>query len=945
MGRLPEALQDKRDSVRYDSMKSKTLIALLLLVLMAVGLTLFWPATVTPRTPDSIILISIDTIRADHMSCYGYPRKTTPAIDAFAEEAFLFESCFANIPLTMPSHASMLTGMIPPAHGVLDNEQMALAASITTLPEILQGQGYQTYGIVSAGVLDKRYGLDQGFDDYDDTFLGEAGRARQIPQRLGDETVAQSLAWLEKHRSDRKFMFIHFYDPHFEYDPPAPFDSQFDHPYDGEIAFTDHCIGQILDRLKELGLYENALIIVTGDHAEMLGEHGEAEHGLFIYRNVLHVPLLIKPAGLSTSRHVSDNTGVTDIAPTILSQCGLKATSTVQGVDLSDYFVKKNHAIPDRFLFNVCLTATKYEGNSLMGVIHNQWHYIQTTRPELYDHVADPQELNNLVIRETKRARLLQEHLSEILDAAEIGAKTADASVTDSSSWALRSLGYVGGAIDPSMKFDRSRQDPKDLVQIHNMLHEVRVLTHEKKYDEALALGHRVLEARSDVRPAYQQLADLYRLTGSYDNAIDMLQKQLELMPGNPDTMKDLSRTYAQATRYPLAIATLKEVLQANPKDLEVLEILTNLYNASKSFDLAIATLKKRLALRPDDVSVFKVMAHTYTWAGKYDEAIDIVNNQILKASPDDGDAYQTLASVYVKLEEYDKAIAASQKRVSLQPDNAAALRALAQIYIEAENFTKAIETINQFLESNPDDAVAYRKLADAYIKQELYQKAIKVMQKLLTLVPDDVETLLLLSTTCRTMKDFKQALHYAEKIADLQPNDAEAWYRIGLCQNALGDKASAVENCEKALELDSEHFEARLSAAETYRKVGKFQEAIKHFTIVFEKKADLPFQLNNIAWVQATHQDPEVYDPATALTYAERAADIAAQADSPAHRYYPQFLDTLAIAQAANDRFAEAITTAEKALALCRQRKQDDQAKKIAARLDLYKQGKSYRE
>ncbi len=344
---------------------------------------LFFP---TGKEVRHIILISIDTIRADHVSSYGYPYKTTPRIDAFADNAVLFENCFSNIPLTLPAHSSMLTGVIPPTHGVQDNLSMALSDSVLTLPEMLQARGYATYGIISADVLNKRYGLDQGFDVYDDTFDGETSKSELVPQRFADETAAHALEWLEENREKKKFMFIHFYDPHTDYTPPAPYDKQFKHPYDGEIAFVDDCIGRIIDKLKSLDQYDDSLIIITGDHAELLNEHGEPTHGFFIYQNVLRVPLIVKPAGHSTPAKVADNTSLTDIAPTILAQSGIEIPPHIQGVDLSDYFVRRNHHITDRYIFNECLTATKYKGNSLLGVINNQWHYIQTTSDSLADY-------------------------------------------------------------------------------------------------------------------------------------------------------------------------------------------------------------------------------------------------------------------------------------------------------------------------------------------------------------------------------------------------------------------------------------------------------------------------------------------------------------------------------------------------------------------------------
>ena len=367
---------------------------------------------------EHIFLISIDTIRADHLSSYGYQHQTTPNIDAFAQNAVLFENCFSNIPLTLPAHTSMLTGLIPPTHGVQDNLSMDCSKSDVTLPEILRDNGFSTYGIISAEVLDSRYGLDQGFDTYDDIFENKDSLGKIVPQRTADETISHAIKWLQENDQSRKFMFIHLYDPHSDYTPPSPYDKQFKHPYDGEIAFVDKCVGNFIDKLKSLDLYDNSLIIVTGDHAELLSEHKEPEHGYFIYHNVLKVPLIVKPAKYSTPARIADNTSLIDITPTILAQCKLEIPAYVQGIDLTDFITQKDHHTPDRYHFNECLTATKYRANSLLGVINDKWHYIQTTRPELYNIADDPEELNNLITQQPHRARIMQDQLSQILETA-----------------------------------------------------------------------------------------------------------------------------------------------------------------------------------------------------------------------------------------------------------------------------------------------------------------------------------------------------------------------------------------------------------------------------------------------------------------------------------------------------------------------------------------------
>ena len=826
--------------------------------------------------PDTIILISIDTIRADHLSCYGYQHKTTPIIDAFAHDAILFENCFANIPLTLPSHTSMLTGVLPPTHGVQDNLSMALSDSVLTLPEILQGHGYGTYGIISAEVLYKEYKLNQGFDVYDDTFDSEITKARLVPERPGDETVEHSLKWLEENQDKKKFMFLHFYDPHLDYLPPAPYDKQFKNPYDGEIAFVDHCVGQIIDKLKTLDLYEDSLIIITGDHGELLGEHGEPAHGYFIYQNVLHVPLIFKPAHHSTPVKITDNTSLTDITPTVLAQCGIEIPSHMQGVDLSDYFVRKKHHIPDRYIFNECLTATKYNGNSLLGVINNQWHYIQTTRSELYDRINDPMELNNLIGQEPKRASFLQKQLRQILEAAVPTSNESNTALNYESRQALKSLGYVGGNINTDFAFDQTREDPKDLLKIHNDSQQVLLLIHDEQYDKAIELCNKIITKYPDIALTYEVLAGIYVELEDYDKAINLTQK--------------------------------------------------------------------KMALLPDDIDTLKFIAETYNRSGNYDQAIHYMNI-ILKMKPEDAGAYGKLAGIYTKLEEYDKVIDLLQKKLALLPDDIDTLKFLAESYNLSGDYSQAINTIDSVLKLMPDDADTYGKLAGIHMKLKSYDKVIGFLQKKLSLLPDDIDTLKFLAETYNRSGAYSQAINTINSILKLQPDDAETYFYLAKNYHQIKDNPRTLQNCLKALELNPDFLPAQLRAADTCKKMGKLKEAVELYETALQQEPNLPVQHNSLAWIQATNINPELYNPQSALIHAQKAVELSADTNSPAHNHRPYFLDTLSAAQAANGQFDAAIESATLALKLCRQRELTAAADEIQKHLDLYRQHKTYRE
>jgi choline-sulfatase len=737
-------------------MVSKRFILISVLIIILIILSgVIWLASSSISQPSNIILISIDTIRADHLGCYGYKHQTTPNIDTFADNSVLFQNCFSNIPLTLPSHASMLTGVIPPTHGAQDNFGMVLSDSVLTLPEILQKNEYATYGIVSASVVNSEHGFNQGFDVFDDEFESEIGKAKMTPERPGEETVTHAIKWLEQNQHNKKFMFIHFYDPHDDYAPPAPYDTQFENPYDGEITFVDHCIGRFIDKLKSLDLYDDSLVIITGDHGELLGEHGEPTHGFYIYHNVLRVPLMIKPAGHKRSIKVKDNTTLIDIMPTILAQNGIEIPSHVQGLNLSDYFTGRNYHIADRFIFNECLTATKYSSNSLLGIINDQWHYIQSTRPELYNIIEDPEELDNLIDKHPKLASFMQSHLSEILKDAVLDKDKFSGTADHGSFKALESLGYVGGTIDAKITFKPTKEDPKDLLSIHLEILDAQKLIHKKEFKKSIQAYNQIIEKRPDIPAAYQVLAELY---------------------------------------------------------LRFAKVKTDI----KSYDEAAELLRKRLELQPDDITTLKYLSQTYDHAGDYSKAIDTIN-AILKLTGQDPEAYLRLAEIYSKLKSYDKAAEMLEKRLALIPDDINTLKLLANFYSLAGNYHKAINSATIILELKPDETRFYEILYESYIKLGFYDKAADTLKRKLQIFPNDVSSLNNLGWHLATHKDPKvydpqSALMYAQKAVALASdkvtskcNNPGLLDTLAAAQAANGQFDAAIENAARAVKLCQE--------------------------------------------------------------------------------------------------------------------------------------------
>ncbi|MFC1738972.1 sulfatase-like hydrolase/transferase [Planctomycetota bacterium] len=719
-------------------MKSLKFLKIALAVLV-VGAAIFllrefsWPSGKGIR---SVILISIDTCRADYLGCYGYPSKITPNIDKFADQTILFSNAISPIPMTLPAHCSMLTGTIPPYHGVHDNFDYHLDESNLTLAEMLKADGFTTGAIISASVLDSRFGLDQGFDTYNDKFE-EAHKALDINERKAGEATRVALQWLEQNKDEKFFLFLHYFDPHFPYEPPEPFASQFaDNLYAGEIAYTDACIGQVIERLKKLGLYDSSLIIITGDHGEMLGEHGEAAHMYFIYQSAVKVPLILKMPNLDKPQRIENPVGLIDIVPTICSVLGISVGSDVQGENL----LGKIGQGRDRYIYCESLYATKYEANSLLGVVTDKFKYIQTTRPELYDLTADPGEMNNLAAKQPHRARILKDRLKLILEqSVRKGETDTRMELDEQAIKRLESLGYVGGGVIEDFDFDQSRDDPKDLIDFHKRHSIARQLILKKQYKEAGKLYRELLLERPDIYTIILDVARIAMEQGNYKEAVVYLEKAIQLKPDKTQPHDKLGLALLGLGKTNEAVKHFEEVLRLSPETPGAHNTLGLALIRQRKYDLAITHFNKELEINSEAAEPHKNIGTAFFMQGRFDKSLEhfkkslMVNPNQPYALLRTGQAYHRLGNTEIALEYYRKAL-------QLESNGPPPMVELAWIFATSKDaaFRKpqeAVRLAQQACElTNYTNPVYLDTLAVAYAAAGRFSEAVQTAEKALTL-------------------------------------------------------------------------------------------------------------------------------------------------------------------------------------------------------------------
>ena len=654
------------------------LLVFTLLLIAALTVWLVRPSHDAPSNP-SIVLISIDTCRADRLGCYGLTGNPTPNIDAVAQQGILFTHALAPNPLTRPSHATMLTGTNPPFHQVHGNGYAWLADDNTTLAEILREKGYDTAAFVSSFILDEQFGLAQGFDIYDADFTAE-GQVDFYAERRADDTTRRACRWLNDHRSGPFFLFLHYYDPHYPYEPPEPFASRFsDDPYTAEIAYTDHCLAQVIDTLKQRDWYDSTLLIITSDHGESLGEHGENTHGFFIYQSVIHVPLIMKLPGKNVPAKINDVVGLVDIAPTILSSCGIKPPAELMGRDLRTYLWRSDGSGPQRYIYCESLLPLQYQGNPLLAVISDRWKYIAATRPELYDLPADPHEKNNLAPVYPDRVRTLHQQLDALLAQQKKTSAADTGRLLDEQNLArLESLGYVaGGSVETTFTIDPARDDPKDLIAFHQQKELIKSLLDEKKYDQAKLLCRQMLDEQSNQALGYRIMGQICFVTGDLTQAADNYRQCLLLAPDDYLTHNNLALVLYQLEKPDQALLHWRQAVKLEPNRELARKNLAHALFQLGQIDQAIEHWNELLQLTPDQPELHRFLGQALIARQEFDEALQHLNKAI-ELNPADFEARYQLGIVYYRQARFDDAVAQWNESLGIQPDQAGVLYSLA---------------------------------------------------------------------------------------------------------------------------------------------------------------------------------------------------------------------------------------------------------------------------
>ncbi len=892
----------------------------------------------------NVLLVSVDTTRADHLACYGHATARTPNIDRFAAEGTRFAWCISSAPLTLPSHATMLTGSYPFVHGARDNGIFFVQQDNVMLQELFKEAGYATHAEVAAPVLGAKYGLNQGFDTYGEVVSGRRKPKLVVrdPVRLQDvdaEGPGEPVIELEapEIETDRKadditrrgielltaaaqdkvpfFMFLHFFDPHWPHEAPERFSKEIDDGYLAEISFFDEQFGVLMDAIRDLGLAPRTLVILVSDHGEGRGEHGEYTHSTFLYDSTLHVPLVMScPGTVAAGQVVQSQVRLLDLAPTIADFAGLPRTSQMQGSSLLPLLVD-----PARSVELACYAETLVPQNSLnysplRAVRSDDWKYVLAPRAELYDLNDDPKEIFNLAGARAEVAAEMRQEMWDLIADSPPPPGGRDAWRTpDEEEWRkLAALGYVSS----KTFMDQSLAEGSELDHF-----------------EPVGINPR---DRIEVIELWAAGFGAYKI-GRYEDAERLYRRFAELEPQHPLGASYLGRVLMQLERYDEALEWFRKAVELDPSNFIDFRMMGTLLSVSNRYEEASEVYRKAIAINPYDYVSLLNLGIILTTEGRYEEALGLFNTAMTE-SPDEPALrfHRGLALRFT--DKLPEAIAEFTESIRLDPKYGRAYEQLAVTRHKMGQTRLAFEELAEAVAAMPDEPTLYHAAGQIYADLSDLEKAGDSFAKVVELLPDNPVARHNYGSNLVLRGRSAEAVVQLEKAVELDAEFKGSLFYLARAYEGAGRPADAERTYDRVLEKSPRYAAAYPAVAHLRAMRGDHAGAVDILRRGYGLLPDNISLANDLAWHLATAPDDGVRNGAEAVRLAEYANALKGGESF-------NELDTLAAAYAEVGRWPDAVAAAERALAIARQAGMPELGDPIAARLDLFRQGIAYRE
>ncbi len=696
------------------------------------------------RAQLNLLVITLDTTRADRLGAYGFREIETPALDRLADEGVLFEQAMATAPLTLPSHSSIFTGQFPPEHGVRDNGGFFLSPKQLTLASFLKARGFRTGAVVGAYVLDGKWGLNSGFETYVDDFdlsRIKGGFGVGDVKRPGNEVVDRALPWLETVKDKPFFAWLHFYDPHSPYESPQPFRSRYaERPYSGAIAFTDAQVARVIAFLEANHLLDRTIVAVMGDHGESLNQHGEGTHGFFIYESTQRVPFIIRaPFELTRGgRRVADPVRSVDLFPTVVDLLGITPPAGLAGVSLAPLMTGARRTLDLEGYAEALYPLHHFGWSELRAWRAGRYKVIDAPRPELYDLDKDPHETNNLYaarrsVADAMLGRLRERESGEARAAA---AAQAAPEVDPDARARLAALGYVGSFVATVGSTTADRADPKDKIALFNMITEAReIASEENSFERVAAMLNKVIAEDPKVIDAWFNLGNAYYKVGRFQEAIKYFARALELKPDYDLAVINMANAYRKLGRDDAALTGYERYLSIDPKNANVRYQVGEIYMDRGDIEKAEENFTAALDLDERVAAAHNALGAIAFTRGDIAAAERRIRTA-LEIKKDVRLAHYNLA--LLAEERGDRATAEAEYKRELEhhPDSYKAAFNLSRLYEESGRRQLQVDALKRAIGANPGFAEGHVVLARLYLQDGRLPEALDLARKGLSLDP-----------------------------------------------------------------------------------------------------------------------------------------------------------------------------------------------------------------
>jgi arylsulfatase A-like enzyme/Tfp pilus assembly protein PilF len=791
----------------------------------------------------NVLLISLDTTRANHLNCYGYEFTKTPILNDLARHGVLYSQAFTPSPATLPAHSTMLTGLYPLHHGARANGTFTLDEKNVTLGEILQESGYRTGAAISAFVLDSRFGIDQGFETFDDDLtVGMQYSPQMFRERAAELTNVPVSEWLREHGREKFFFWVHYFDPHAPYAPPEPYRTQYAQgAYDGEIDYADEQIGKLLEVLDEIGVRDRTLVVFVSDHGEGFGQHGEQTHSLLVYDSTLHVPMIFSaPPPFPQGRVVHDQVCLTDVMPTVLDLLGLPVPEDLDGVSL----LRKVRDVRSAICIETLATMVLHGWAPLIGVRREDHKFILAPERELYDLRRDPAEEANIHGEQAKLAKALYDELLELVEADDPYLATAvgqDLAMDEETRRKLESLGYVASAsaVDEPPE---SLPDPKVMIHHWESVQQGVNLRLSGRVKEAVEILEDALEKAPRDVYTRQNLSGCYALMGEYDKALELLESAPESIREDPNVVLSRASLYLNKNQIKQAEETYQKILEAEPENTSAMLALARIAYLRGNAEDAIARLEQIVEINPGSAGppAYNQIGMIHLRAQRYDEAREAFQ-AALKIDGLNGQAHDGLANVLIAEEEHDEAMHHLELALKFNPLQLEAMSTLGGLHGEKGELEKGAAWCQRALDINPEFPMALNNLGLIYRRDDKLEEAEQSYRKAIEVAPRFAPPRINLARLLLEKKDETGAGRQYAAAARANRNNVLAltnWATFLFRQKRLAEAAPLYQ---RSVRLKPDYAMAHKYLGFIYASVDRPRASVRHLEQALEHDPDDP--------------------------------------------------------------------------------------------------------